>query len=482
MKDIKMRRKLFLTLASTVLLGLNAKAQSPKNPNIVVIYIDDMGYSDLSCYGQQKWTTPNLDRLASEGICFTDAYSASPVSSPSRAGLLTGRYPARMGIQGVFYTDSYTGIPQSELLISELLKDNGYATGIIGKWHLGNRERFLPLQNGFDEYFGIPYSNDMSAQVYLRGNEVEEFHIDMAQMTKRYTAEAKDFIVRHKNAPFFLYLAHNMTHVPIFCSDEFNGKSGAGIYGDAVMEVDWSVGEVVNELKKQGILDNTLIIFASDNGPWLQEGPLGGEAYPLREGKTTSYEGGVRVPTIAYWKGRIKPAVNNDIMCTLDWYPTIARLCGATVPPSIRLDGYDLSDVLFHNGKRASNAYAYFRNNKDVTGLRVGDWKITLPQGKINGNFWRASTAAHDTLLFNLRTDPGETTNLFHKERGKVAEMAAELAKYAAEFGDLPPALIMTGNDENAYLRNQRKNAREEAIKLGVKGKADEVAGFIEAK
>ncbi len=477
-----MRRRTFLTLASTVLLGLNAKAQSPKSPNIVVIYIDDMGYSDLSCYGQQKWTTPNLDRLASEGIRFTDAYSASPVSSPSRAGLLTGRYPARMGIQGVFYTDSYTGIPQSELLISELLKDNGYATGIVGKWHLGNRERFLPLQNGFDEYFGIPYSNDMSAQVYLRGNEVEEFHIDMAQMTKRYTVEAKDFIARHKNAPFFLYLAHNMTHVPIFCSDEFNGKSGAGIYGDAVLEVDWSVGEVVNELEKQGVLDNTLIIFASDNGPWLQEGPLGGEAYPLREGKTTSYEGGVRVPTIAYWKGKIKPAVNNDIMCTLDWYPTIARLCGATVPSSIRLDGYDLSDVLFHNGKRASNVYAYFRNNKDVTGLRVGDWKITLPQGKINGNFWRASTAAHDTLLFNLQTDPGETTNLFHKERAKAAEMAAALAKYAAEFGDVPPALIMTGNDENAYLRNQRKNAREEAIKRGVKGKADEVAGFIEAK
>lgn len=273
-----------------------------------------------------------------------------------------------------------------------------------------------------------------------------------------------------------------MTHVPIFCSDEFKGKSGAGIYGDAVMEVDWSVGEVVKELEKQGILDNTLIIFASDNGPWLQEGPLGGEAYPLCEGKTTSYEGGVRIPTIAYWKGKIKPAVNNDIMCTLDWYPTIAKLCGATIPQSIRLDGYDLSDVLFHNGKRASNIYAYFRNNKDVTGLRVGDWKITLPQEKINGNFWRASTAAHDTLLFNLRTDPGETTNLFHKEHAKATEIAAALAKYAKEFGDVPPALIMTGNDENAYLRNQRKNAREEAIKRGVKSKAEEVIGFIEAK
>lgn len=475
-------KNVFLTLATTMFMGLNTNARTSDNPNVVFIYIDDMGYSDISCYGQQKWNTPNLDRMADEGIRFTDAYSASPVSSPSRAGLLTGRYPARMGIQGVFYTDSYTGIPQSELLISELLKENGYTTGIIGKWHLGNRERFLPLQNGFDEYFGIPYSNDMSAQVYLRGNEVEEFNIDMTQMTKRYTAEAKDFIVRHKDTPFFLYLAHNMTHVPIFCSEEFNGKSGAGIYGDAVLEVDWSVGEVMKELKNQGILENTLVVFASDNGPWLQEGPLGGEAAPFREGKTTGFEGGVRVPTIAYWKGKIAPAVNTDIMCTLDWYPTIAHICGATVPSSIRLDGYDISDVLLNKGKRQSDVYAYFRNNKDVTGLRVGEWKIVLPQDRIKGNFWRATTEAHDTLLFNIKSDPGETTNLYHKEPAKVAEMALALDKFKADFGDIPPALIMTGNDQSAYLRKQRQKAKEDAISRGIKSKADEVHGFIEAK
>lgn len=475
-------KNIFLTLTTAAIAVPNAYTRDTDQPNIVFIYTDDMGYSDLSCYGQTKWTTPNLDRLAEEGVRFTDAYSASPISSPSRAGLLTGRYPARMGIQGVFYTDSYTGIPQEELLISELLKDSGYATGIIGKWHLGNRDRFLPLQNGFDEYFGIPYSNDMSAQVYLRGNEVEEFHVDMKQMTKRYTEEAKDFIKRHKDTPFFLYFAHNMTHVPIFCSDEFNGKSGAGIYGDAVLEVDWSVGEVMDELKQQNIIDNTLVIFASDNGPWLQEGPLGGEAYPFREGKTTGFEGGVRVPTIAYWKDKISPLVNTDIMCTLDWYPTLAHICGATIPDSVRLDGYDLSDVLFRNGKRASDMYAYFRNNKDVTGLRIGDWKISLPQERIKGNFWRPSTEAHDTLLFNLRSDPGETTNLFYKEPEKAAEMAEALAKYAAEFGDIPPALVMTGNDQSAYLRRQRNEAREEAIKRGVKSKADDVNGFITAK
>lgn len=460
--------------------GYGACAQ--KNPNVVFIYMDDMGYSDIGCYGQKKWQTPNIDRLSQEGIRFTDAYSASPVSSPSRAGLLTGRYPVRMGIQGVFYPDSYTGIPQDELLLSEVLKSTGYATGIIGKWHLGSREEFLPLQNGFDEYFGIPYSNDMPAQVYLRGNKVEEFHIDQSQMTQKYTAEAKDFISRHKDNPFFLYLAHNMMHVPIFCSDEFKGKSQAGIYGDAVMEIDWSVGEIVNELRKHGLLENTLIIFSSDNGPWLQEGPLGGEAVPLREGKTTHYEGGVRVPAIACWKGKIMPNTYKDVVSTLDWFPTIAKICNARIPDSIRLDGYDLSDVLMKNGKRANNRYAYFNNNRDVTGLRVGDWKIILPQEAIKGNFWRASTAAHDTLLFNLKADPSETTNLFKKNPGKAREMTAALNHYKLTFGSIPPALVMTGNQQQKELQEQRRNAILEAEDRGIKSKSTQIDGFIEPK
>lgn len=451
-----------------------------ERPNIVIIYLDDMGYSDLSCYGQQKWSTPNIDRLAQEGIRFTDAYSASPVSSPSRVALLTGRYPARMGIQGVFYPDSYTGIPQEELLLSELLKSAGYATGIVGKWHLGSRDKFLPLRNGFDEYFGIPYSNDMGAQVYLRGNEVEEFHIDQSQMTKKYTAEAKGFISRHKEQPFFLYLAHNMMHVPIFCSEEFRGKSKTGIYGDAVLEIDWSVGEVVKELKKQGVLENTLIVFASDNGPWLQEGPLGGEASPLREGKTTSYEGGVRIPTIACWKGKIVPAERDDIISTMDWFPTIAKMCRIDIPRGIRLDGYDLSNLLLKEGKRTSDVYAYFRDNKDVTGLRAGDWKISLPQGEIKGNFWRTSTAAHDTLLFDLRNDPAERLNLFKTNSSKAREMVVLLDKYKAEFGNIPPALVMTGNHQSEYLRKQRREAIEKAVEKGIQSKAEQIDGFEE--
>ncbi|MDR3268232.1 MAG: sulfatase [Tannerella sp.] len=459
----------------------NVDAQAPR-PNIIIIYNDDMGYADLSCYGQQKWQTPHIDRLAGEGIRFTDLYSASHISSPSRAALLTGRYPARQGIQGVFFPDSYTGIPQSELLLSELLQSSGYATSIIGKWHLGHRERYLPLQNGFDEYFGIPYSNDMSAQVFLRGNEVEEFHIDQTRLTKRYTQEAVDFIGRQKkDKPFFLYLAHNMMHVPIFRSAEFEGKSGHGAYGDAVLEIDWSIGQIVQTLEEKGVLENTLIIFSSDNGPWLQEGPLGGEAFPLREGKSTTYEGGLRVPAIAYWKGKITPAVRNDVASTLDWYPTLAHLAGASLPDNLRLDGYDLSDLLLNGGNRLSDQYVYFLNNRDPSGIRIGDWKLSLPQEQIKGNFWRTTTAAHDTVLFNLKEDIGETVNLYRKYPQKATELVAALEQYKAGFGELPPVLVMYGNHQQKELREQRVDAILDADNRGEKNKSTQIDGFTDA-
>jgi arylsulfatase len=486
MKNLK--ELLYLGLPYQLIISGCSSALSPREaaqpqPNIVIIYNDDMGYADISCYGQQKWQTPNIDKLSNEGIRFTDFYSASHISSPSRAALLTGRYPARLGIQGVFFPDSYTGIPQEELLLSELLKSVGYSTAIVGKWHLGNRERYLPLQNGFDEYFGIPYSNDMSAQVFLRGNEVEEFHIDQNQMTKRYTQEAVNFISKQKeNQPFFLYLAHNMMHVPIFCSEEFAGKSGHGVYGDAVLEIDWSIGQILKALEDKGLSENTLIIFSSDNGPWLQEGPLGGEAFPLREGKSTSYEGGVRVPAIAYWKGKIIPSVRNDVASTLDWYPTIAHLAGASVPDSIQLDGYDLSDLLLHQGNRESNQYVYFQNNRDATGIRIGDWKLSLPQKQINGNFWRASTAAHDTLLFNLKEDIGEKVNLYKKYPQKAIELVDALEQYKANLGELAPILVMYGNNQLQYLQEQRHNVIKEAEKRGIKSKAKQIDGFIEAE
>lgn len=465
-------------------VGVSCTAATPsgdEKPNFIFIYMDDMGYSDISCYGETRWTTPNIDSLAEQGMRFTDCYAASPISSPSRAGFLTGRYPARMGIQGVFYPDSYTGMSPDEVTMAEVLKTQGYATACIGKWHLGSREKFLPLQQGFDEYFGIPYSNDMSAQVYLRGNDVEEFHIDIDNVTRKYTEEAIDYIHRKADRPFFLFLAHSMMHVPIYVSKEFAGKSGAGIYGDAVLEVDWSVGKIMQTLRELKLDDNTLVVFTSDNGPWLQEGPLGGRALPLREGKTTSFEGGVRVPCIAYWKGRIKASVNTDVVSLLDWLPTVAGLSGASLP-DVRLDGYDLADVLKGTGKRASDDYAYFHNNRDITDYRSGDWKISLPAPAIKGNFWRASTAAHDTLLFNLREDASERYNVYRKYPGKAKEMVRKLVEYKKNFGEIPPPLVMTGNDASKYLRRQRQDAREKAKAMGVKDKETEIDGFIEVR
>lgn len=463
-------KNIFIFTSALTVLGCTATHE--KRPNILVIFVDDMGYSDISCYGQQKWQTPNIDKLANEGVLFTDAYAASSLSSPSRAGLLTGRYPTRMGINGVFFPDSFTGIPQDELLISELLQSSGYKTGIIGKWHLGSRDRYLPLQNGFDEYFGIPYSNDMSATVYIRGNEVEEFHVDQTQMTKKYTEEAVSFIRNHKENPFFLYFAHNMPHVPIYCSDEFKGKSKAGLYGDAILEIDWSVGQIVDELEKQGILENTIIIFSSDNGPWLQEGPFGGEAEPFREGKATSFEGGVRVPLIMYWKDKFPATVNHDVVSLLDCFPTIAHFSGATIPSEIRIDGFNISKLLDGTGKRENNTIAYFSDNQHVTGLRVGDWKITLPGKEIKGNFWRASTVAHDTLLFNLKEDPSETTNLFKHNKKKAKEMTIALEDYIASFGEIGTPLVRRGNNQQEHLKEQRENAIKEAIENGIESKA----------
>lgn len=474
----------YLNLAWRGLLGtvgfscaVAAPVKSEK-PNFIFIYMDDMGYADVSCYGETRWTTPNIDALAAEGIKFTDCYSASSLSSPSRAGFLTGRYPVRMGIQGVFFPDSYTGMQPEEVTMAEVLKTQGYATSCIGKWHLGSREKFLPLQQGFDEYFGIPYSNDMGAQVYLRGNEVEEFHIDINNVTKKYTEEAIDYIRRKADQPFFLFLAHTMMHVPIYVSEEFAGKSRAGIYGDAVLEVDWSVGKIMETLRELRLDDNTMVVFTSDNGPWLQEGPLGGRALPLREGKMTAYDGGVRVPCIAYWKGQIKPIENTDVVSLLDWFPTVAHLSGGILP-EVQLDGYNITGVLKRNGKRASEDYAYFRNNRDITDYRSGDWKISIPAPGIKGNFWRASTEAHDTLLFNLRGDIGERYNVYHKYPEKAKEILRKMQEYVGNFGEIPPSLVMTGNDASKYLRQQRQEAREKAKTAGIKDKRIKIDGFI---
>jgi arylsulfatase A len=322
-------------------------------PNIVVILADDLGYGDIGTFGATDIRTPNIDNLATKGLKLTSFYSTSPVCSPTRAALITGRYPRRLGIDHVFFPESFTGIPAEEVTIAEALKGNGYQTAIFGKWHLGHHRQFLPLQNGFDEYYGIPYSNDMQGVVYLRGNDVDSIKVNQKYITKTYTNEAVKFIEKNKAKPFFLYVTHNMPHVPLYASPEFEGKSKRGLYGDVIEEIDWSVGEVVKALKKNGLEENTLVVFTSDNGPWIIFDVEGGSAGPLRQGKGTTFEGGQRVPTVAYWPGKIKAGtVYEDLASQLDLYPTIISLTGSQKTQTKKpLDGEDLSPVLFGTGK-----------------------------------------------------------------------------------------------------------------------------------
>lgn len=440
--------------------GETSKKPGPeeKLPNIIFIFADDLGYGDLGCFGATDIKTPHIDRMAAEGIKFTEFYSASPVSSPSRAGLLTGRHPLRMGIHGVFTSESFSGMPAEEVTIAEMLKQKNYATGIVGKWHLGHHHKYLPLQQGFDEYFGIPYSNDMASVVYMRGNEVVEYQVDQTQLTKTYTAEALKFIDNHKDKPFFLYLAHNMPHVPVYASGDFQGTSQRGLYGDVVQELDWSVGQVIAKLEALNLLENTLIVFSSDNGPWLVMEHLGGSAGPLREGKQYTFEGGMRVPTVAMWKGRIRAgSVYDDMALQMDWFPTFAALAGVAPDASRVLDGEDLSPVLFGTGKRKGDSYLYFDGAKAEC-FRKGNYKIKMPFPGTVPVAWRKAVAAHDTLLFDLKQDPGEANNLYPLERERAKTLFRQMDSALNALGKLPPGLVLrTPADHSHSLQLKTK-------------------------
>jgi arylsulfatase A len=429
-------------------------------PNIVFIFADDLGYGDLGCFGATAIATPNIDRIATEGIKFTSFLSASPVCSPSRAGLLTGRMPQRMGINSVFFPESLTGMDPEEITMAEILKSKGYRTGIVGKWHLGHMEKFLPLNQGFDEYFGIPYSNDMASVVYMRGNEVENFKVDQRYTTKTYTEESLKFIDSNGDQPFFLYLAHSMPHVPIYASPEFEGKSELGLYGDVIQELDWSVGEVLKKLEEKGILENTLIVFSSDNGPWLVMEDHGGSAGPLREGKQFTFEGGVRVPTVAMWKGKIDPGqVYEDLATQMDWFPTFCKLVGAEIPQDREIDGKDLSAVLFENGNREEDTFIYYMLASQE-GYREGDWKIKRPFAGFGGSRGMKKVDAHDTLLFNLKNDPGETTNLAKENPEKTAQMMRAMELAVKQLGPLPESKVSRSLQDNShyeYLEKKKK-------------------------
>ncbi|MBC7893688.1 MAG: sulfatase [Sphingobacteriaceae bacterium] len=424
-------------------------------PNIVFIYADDLGYGDLSCYDGKGIPTPNLDALAKKGVRFTDFYSASPVCSPSRAALLTGRYPVRQGINGVFFPESYTGIDSAEVTLAETLKGAGYRTGMVGKWHLGHLESFRPLKHGFDSYFGIPYSNDMNSVVYLRDNAVEEFKVDQRYITQRYTQEALKFIDKNKVGPFFLYLAHNMPHIPIYASPEFVGKSGRGLYGDVIQELDWSVGEVMKKLRENGLEENTLVVFSSDNGPWLVMGDDAGSAGPLREGKQTTFEGGMRVPAIACWKGKIPAGrVETRLATMMDWFPTLTKLGEGKLPTDRPIDGEDLWPILTGTGTRQGQQMAYYFNGK-LEAFRLGDWKLKQPHPGYGGTAGMKALAAQPLLLFNLRQDLGEQTNLADQNEPKVQEVQAAMRAFEHSLGKVPPGKVQQAVADKSLSKNR---------------------------
>lgn len=379
---------IFLGAGCSSPTNLSKPAKGP--PNIVVIFCDDLGYADIAPFGGTT-PTPHLSRFAREGMRFTDFYVAQAVCSASRAALLTGCYPNRIGIQGALRPRSKNGIQSGETTIAEILKGRGYATGIFGKWHLGDAPQHLPTRHGFDEWFGLPYSNDMwplhptSRTNYpplpLYENEaIVQLMPDQRFLTTGYTERAVQFIERNKARPFFLYLPHNMPHVPLFVSERFEGKSGRGLYGDVIQELDWSVGEILRALKRNGLDDNTLVVFTSDNGPWLLYGDHAGSAGPLREGKATTFDGGVRVPCLMRWPGKIPAgSVCRELSTTMDLLPTVARLAGTNAPMDRTIDGRDIWPLMsgVPNAKSPHAADHYYWN-RGLEAVRSGKWKLHL--------------------------------------------------------------------------------------------------------
>ena len=443
-----------MKLIIVLLLSLLSSAISQNKANFIIIFTDDQGYADLSCFGSKTIQTPNIDKLAASGIKFTDFYSASSVCTPSRAALLTGRMPKRSGMTNVLFPWSQNGLPQSEITIAEMLKSEGYTTALIGKWHLGHKPEFLPTKQGFDYYYGIPYSNDMSiapelkvaADVKLndgftmetvnehkkifrkqyrkirntmpmmRGEEIVEYPVDQRLITRKYTNEAVAFIKKSQDKPFFLYLAHTMPHKPLFIADDFKGKSKGGIFGDIIEEIDWSVGEIRKTLEELKLSKNTFILYTSDNGP--AKG-AGGSAGPLRGVKFNTWEGGQRIPAIISYPAKINAGQSsNEIASTVDIFQTIAAIAGTKVPRDRTYDGYDLTPLLFGETKKSprNEFFFYSANSSKLDGIRLGQWKYLIKGGHRNG-------AQEKAALYKLDEDISEENDLSSKFPEKVEEL-----------------------------------------------------------
>ena len=431
-------------LRSLIPLTLLAAVSLSAAPNVVIIYADDLGYGDLGVYGHPTIRTPHVDRMAAEGSRWTSFYVAASVCTPSRAGLLTGRHPLRSGTMGnprVFAERSLRGLPAEEVTIAEMLKAAGYATGMVGKWHLGHMPGYLPTNQGFDEYFGLVSSNDHNKQYdaslgrrpamdatssalwdipLMDGEAVIEKPARQETLTQRYTARAVDFIARHKDQPFFLYFAHTFPHTPLFRSDGFAGRSDRGVYGDVVEELDWSVGRVIDALRDNGLSESTLVVLSSDNGPWLPFREHGGSAGPLREGKGCTWEGGMRVPAIFWQPGVIQRGVVRDIGSTLDLLPTIAAMTGAGLPDRT-LDGFDLSPALLR-GEPSPRTEMLFYRAGELFAFRQGPYKIHF---LTQTGYTEPQPTPHDPpALYHLEHDPGEQYDIAARHPDRVRRLA----------------------------------------------------------
>ncbi|MCY2974073.1 MAG: sulfatase [Planctomycetota bacterium] len=441
-----------------------------KTPNIVLIFIDDMGYADIGPFGATNYSTPNLDRMASEGRRFTNFIVSSAVCSASRAALMTGCIHERVGISGAFGPTSPHGIAASETTLAEICKSKGYATACFGKWHLGRAERFLPTNHGFDKYLGLPYSNDMwpyhpeelarkatgkaTKSNYPPLPLIENLSVvdnevtgeEQSHLTTEYTKRSVDFIRENQNTPFFLYLPHTMVHVPLYVSEKHNNKSGAGLFADVVQEIDWSVGQIFDVLRELKLAENTLVIFTSDNGPWLSYGDHAGSALPLREGKGTAWEGGVRVPTLMHWPNNI-PANStcSQLASTIDILPTVAGIINAKLP-DIKIDGKDVRSLMVdHESPSPHVSFPYYYAKNELQAVRDSRWKLVLPhkyrslQGNTGGSGGIPSNyklVDAGLELYDLESDPSETKNVVASFPQVVLRLQAEAKKWRLELGD----------------------------------------------